>query len=100
MHIFIPTFLNILENIFLAGERTKRVERGGIVYSSNDQVIGDEGGAALIDDLAPYLPDVNSIESSQILETCVRDFELGPKHPIEVESFDNVVDDVSTERFS
>ena len=23
------------------------------------------------DDLAPYLPDVNSIESSQLLETCV-----------------------------
>ena len=72
----------------------------GIVHSGNDQVIGDEGGAALIDDLAPYLPDVNSIESSQILETCVREFELGPKHPTEVESFGNVVDDVSKERFS
>ena len=73
---------------------------GGIVRSNNDQVIDDEGGAELIDDLAPYLPGVNSIESSQILETCVREFELGPKHPTEVESLDNVVDDVSTERFS
>ena len=73
---------------------------GGIAHGVNDQVIGDEGGAALIDDLAPYLPDVNSIESSQILETCVREFELGPKHPTEVESFGNVVDDVSKKRFS
>ena len=73
---------------------------GGILHSSNDQVIGDEGGAALIDDLAPYLPDVNSIESSQILETCVREFELGPKDHTEVESIDTVVDDVSKESFS
>ena len=73
---------------------------GGIVHSGNDQVIGDEGGAALIYDLAPYLPDVKSIESSQILETCVRGFELGPKHPTEVESFVFVVDDVSKEHFS
>jgi hypothetical protein len=74
----------------------KELKGDGIVHSGNDQVIGDEGGAALIDDLAPYLPDVNSIESSQILETCVREFELGPKHPTEVESFGNVVDDNQT----
>ena len=73
---------------------------GGIVRRSNDQVIDDEGGAELIDDLAPYLPDVNSIESSQILETCAREFELGPKDLTDVKSIDTVVDDVSKERFS
>merc|ERR1712038_1521138 len=41
------------------------------------------------DDLAPYLPDVNSIESSQLLETCVTNFELEQKDPTEVEAFEN-----------
>ena len=45
------------------------------------------------DDLAPYLPDVNSIESSQLLETCVTNFELEKKDPTEVEAFEN--DEVS-----
>ena len=43
----------------------------------------------MTDDLAPYLPDVNSIESSQVLETCAREFELGPKDPTEVGSLED-----------
>ena len=50
-------------------------------------------GAMSNDDLAPYLPDVNSIESSQILDTCVKDFELERKDPTVEGSFEN--DDVS-----
>ena len=53
----------------------------------------NENGATSTDDLAPYLPDVNSIESSQLLETCVTNFELEQKDPTEVEVFEN--DDVS-----
>ena len=55
------------------------------------------GGNLLMldDDLAPYMPDVTSIENSQILESCVGEFELGGacKDPTQAESFEN--DDVS-----
>jgi len=67
----------------------KQLKEGNIHDSDDEQTSDNENGSSVIDDLAPYLPDVNSIEDSQILETCVRDFELGPKDPTEVDAFEN-----------
>ena len=61
----------------------------------DDYAKENEKADTTADDLAPYLPDVNSIESSQILETCVTNFEIEQKDPTEVESFEN--DDVSSD---
>jgi hypothetical protein len=67
----------------------KQLKEGSIEDTSYNQTVGDENDATFPDDLAPYLPDVNSIESSQILETCVSDFELEHKDPTEADSFEN-----------
>ena len=72
----------------------KQLKEGSLEDTCYNQTGGEEYDATLSDDLAPYLPDVNSIESSQILETCIRDFELENKDPTEADSFEN--DDVST----
>ena len=74
----------------------KQLKEGSIEDRLYNQTGGEENDATLSDDLAPYLPDVNSIESSQLLETCVRDFELEYKDPTEADAFEN--DDVSNYR--
>ena len=74
----------------------KQLKEGSVEDSLYNQTGGEENDATLSDDLAPYLPDVNSIESSQLLETCVRDFELEYKDPTEADAFEN--DDVSNYR--
>ena len=72
----------------------KELKEGSIEENIYNQIGVDQYDAAGSDDLAPYLPDVSSIETSQVLETCASDFQLDNKGPIEADSFEN--DDVST----
>jgi len=67
----------------------KELKEGTSEDIEDDDTMDNENGATSTDDLAPYLPDVNSIESSQLLETCVTNFELEQKDPTEVKAFEN-----------
>ena len=71
----------------------KQLKEGSEQDTENVSTAVGQDGATLADDLAAYMPDVSNIENSQILETCVREFELGNKDPTRVESFEN--DEVS-----
>ena len=74
-------------------KQQKELKEGKSDDFDDDYAKDNEKADTTADDLAPYLPDVNSIESSQLLETCVTNFELEKKDPTEVEAFEN--DDVS-----
>ena len=77
---------------FQLEKQHKELKEGNKDDTEDDQDSDNDNGAMSNDDLAPYLPDVNSIESSQILDTCVKDFELERKDATEE---DNDNDDVS-----